>query len=125
MQTNLDTTHDEIENLFNHIFIDKNGNIIVLSEDMDIDQLTPIFHEIISSGNLTQIESLLKLRLINNILVNCKTKEAGWTALHTAAFCGNKKLVEILLQYGAQPIKNQLGKSPLDLAPQLSKVTID
>jgi ankyrin repeat protein len=70
-------------------------------------------HDAAKAGDLAKVKALLT---DNPGLVNEKT-EIGWTPLHTAAFCGHKDVVELLLAKGAKVnAKDNGGETPLHWA---------
>lgn len=59
---------------------------------------------------MAQVESLIK----NGANINSKDNNYGWTPIHTAAHAGHEKIVEVLINNGAQvDARNYLGGTPL------------
>lgn len=67
---------------------------------------------------------VIDLILSSNANVNAKQQQ-GWTAIHSAAMHGDLALLEKLLARGADPmVKNDDGKTPLDLATEKEQEAI-
>mgnify|MGYP001321265268 CR=1 FL=1 len=57
---------------------------------------------------------LTRLKLTHSLIIRTVANGAGATALHSAARRGDLEIVELLLEYGAEPsIKNDMGRDVL------------
>lgn len=82
-------------------------------------KVAPI-HAAVAGKNAEVIDLILS----SNPDVNAKQQQ-GWTAIHSAAMHGDLALLEKLLARGADPrVKNDDGKTPLDLATEKVQETI-
>lgn len=71
------------------------------------------FHQAVKSGNTEAVKNILA----SGVDVNAKDPQLGNTALIYAALNGDIKMVELLLEKGANPnVQNQKGKTAFDAA---------
>jgi ankyrin repeat protein len=54
--------------------------------------------------------------------INYKSPRDGWTALHTATYCGNSEIVQFLINNGAQNLWDKDGMTPLYMAARARDV---
>ena len=105
---------DQIESLFplavQSVKDHKNYYPDGLNTPIGVKKLTPLHIAVISGKNFYAAELLNKGADVNRV------DHAGWTALHHAAFLGNRAMVDILLYNGAKPdSKNMHGGTYKDI----------
>ena len=67
------------------------------------------------------MEASLRQALDNNPEMVNERDERAWTMLHREALAGNRNIVQVLLEYGADPdLTTPEGRTPLDLARALN-----
>jgi uncharacterized protein len=82
---------------------------------------TPL-HKATYENDLETMSTLLAVKTCSGV-ANVRGK-AGWTALHTAVFCGRVEALKLLLGNGAHIVSDDFGVSPLHLACHKGNVEI-
>jgi ankyrin repeat protein len=103
---------------------------VLLMHKADVDDMHDCYSPLLIAVSRDH-EKVVKLLLSHNADVNLAGKgEDAWRPLHKAACSGNEKLVALLLSYGADTgpavyvtgwSKPKIGKTPLQIAQQVSK----
>ena len=84
-------------------------------------KLQQSFLEAVDKGNPNVIDQMLKI--YREINIDAKTPTLGWTALMLATMNGNKDVVELLLQKGANPDEiNDMGATALHIVDNNPKI---
>lgn len=84
------------------------------------------FFEACMKGDIETLRSLLSTDNSLALVANSDSPYGGWTGLHTAAQRGHIDVVQLLLQYGANPNAREAGDNttPLHWAPTREKLEI-